>query len=641
MNPQSIPTELRGLRQWVVWQLETIPGRPKPTKVPYNARGKAATTRPEDWMTFAEAVALAKEKDFSGIGFVFTKNDPYVGVDLDGLLDPQTLAMTPAAKDIVQMLSPAFVEISQSGKGIHVIVRGALPEGARRKGPIEVYSEGRYFAITGNIMAGSSVNIPDRTEELAQFHARYLSGGIEESIPQSAPVSESVKSPNVTDTDTAAVLAKIDASTDARFFTTLYEFGETRPGKSASESDMAMAAMLAKYTRDAGLIESVMRSSALRRPKWSESRPMPGRKDGTILRRVIAAALRQVPERKAHGGIEQPVRSVADIIKNGLPVPPAEVAHGLAWAERITLIAAREGLGKSTLFGEAATAVSAGRPFLGKFPTVQGAVLWVLSEEAEGEMILRALDFDPERKGLDFLFVQDHPSDALAQLVEGVAKIQPRLVIIDTLHSWAQAAIERSSQSDDWQTVMSGLDGISHVKGGPSILMSAQSTKETGEYRDSTAIGHGVDCVLTLCKIKNDDVTRDIKVNKARASVPASKFRYQFGSFTVPLDDPKGVKHLGLHWIPLPKDEDDGIAQARLDAQSNDAKVLDAIRRGVNTKKSLRDMCNMGRTTLDPTLDRLLQRMPPVIRTEGTGQNMTYHTAASENSEATPSGAVI
>lgn len=606
MNPTHIPAELRDLKQWVAWQLEPRPGQPKPTKVPKNTRGNAATTRPEDWMTFAEAVALAKEKGYSGVGFVFTKNDPYVGVDLDGLLDAKSLAMTPAAKDIVQTLAPAYVEISQSGKGIHVIVKGVLPEGARRKGPIEVYSEGRYFAITGNIMAGSATSIPDRTEALAQFHAKYLSGAGD---APSAPEAPNTSPPtNVTDDVIAAVLAKIEASTDARTFTVLYEVGETRPGKSASESDMWMAATVAKYVRDPAVIEEIMRASALKRPKWSESRPMPGRKDGTILRRVIAAALRQVPERKGHGGVEQPVRSVADIIKNGLPVPPAEVAHGLAWAERITLIAAREGLGKSTLFGEAATAVSAGRPFLGKFPTVQGPVLWVLSEEAEGEMILRALDFDPERKGLDFLFVQDHPSEALAQLQEGVAKVKPRLVIIDTLHSWAQAAIERSSQSDDWQTVMSGLDGIAHIAGGPAILMSAQSTKETGEYRDSTAIGHGVDCVLTLCKIKNDDITRAIKVNKARASVPAFKFQYQFGSFAINKGEPQRALtgKVGLYWIPLPKDEDDGgIAQARVDAQANETKVLEAIRRGVNSKEGLKKECGLGYDAVKAALDRL------------------------------------
>src|SRR5690242_10515529 len=218
MNPAQIPAELRALKQWVCWQRVTRPGQEKPTKVPKNATGNAATTRPEDWMTFDEARAVAAEKHYDGVGFVFTKDDPYVGVDLDGMLDPKTLQLTPAAQDIVHMLSPAYVEISQSGKGVHVIVKGSLPAGARRKGPIESYSEARYFAITGDIMAGSSTTVPDRTTELAAFHAKYLSGG---DVPP-AEGQEPSQTTKASESDIAAVLDRIEMSPDGRAFNALF-----------------------------------------------------------------------------------------------------------------------------------------------------------------------------------------------------------------------------------------------------------------------------------------------------------------------------------------------------------------------------------------------------------------------------------
>lgn len=535
MNQNNIPAELRALTQWVCWSLEQRPGQPKPTKVPKNALGNAATTRPEDWMTFDAAVALAAEKKLSGIGFVFTKDDPYVGVDLDGLLDPKTLAMTPAAQDIVQTLAPAYTEISQSGKGIHIIVRGTLPAGARRKGPIEVYSEGRYFAITGNILAGSVATVPDRTEALGDFHRKYLSGA-----DDTAPAAAATTAP--TPEAVTAVLAKVEASPDARFFTTLYEFGETRPGKSASESDMAMAAMLAKYTRSADTIEAIMKASALKRPKWNESRPMPGRKDGTILRRVIAAALRQVPERKVlhsvtHGGL----MSVGELLKNpDLLKPPEPVVPGLAWKGRITLVAAAEGLGKSTLFAAAAAAVTLGSRFLMDpecerkqhpmktcacfEPCAQGAVVWVLVEEHANDFVIRAVTYDPERKGVDQLFLLDRPSEALAELRASVAAKTPRLVIIDTLHAWAGPLVEHTSQSDDWQTIMATLDDIARQDNAPALLMAAQAVKGTGDYRDSSAIGHGVDVVMTLKKFANDELTRELVVKKARWTVAKTTY---------------------------------------------------------------------------------------------------------------------
>src|SRR5205823_9716466 len=60
--------------------------------------------------------------------------------------------------------------------------------------------------------------------------------------------------------------------------------------------------------------------------------------------------------------------------------PPAPIVPGLAWAGRLTLVAAREGVGKSTLFAAVAAAVTTGGEFLGE-RCVQGTVLWVLVEE--------------------------------------------------------------------------------------------------------------------------------------------------------------------------------------------------------------------------------------------------------------------
>ena len=77
---RQIPTELSNANQWVVWRYETRNG--KPTKVPYAIQGhKASVTDPSTWSTFQEVLAAAPQ--FSGIGFVLTKEDPFTFVDLD------------------------------------------------------------------------------------------------------------------------------------------------------------------------------------------------------------------------------------------------------------------------------------------------------------------------------------------------------------------------------------------------------------------------------------------------------------------------------------------------------------------------------------------------------------------------------
>jgi len=50
--------ELKQLKRWVCWKLTTLPGKEKPTKVPYMPSGrKAESDDPATWSTYAERLA--------------------------------------------------------------------------------------------------------------------------------------------------------------------------------------------------------------------------------------------------------------------------------------------------------------------------------------------------------------------------------------------------------------------------------------------------------------------------------------------------------------------------------------------------------------------------------------------------------
>ena len=71
---QTIPAELRKLRNWVLWRLEPDE-KGKSTKMPYQVAHpdrKAASTRAATWATFDDAVAAFKAGHGDGIGFVVT-----------------------------------------------------------------------------------------------------------------------------------------------------------------------------------------------------------------------------------------------------------------------------------------------------------------------------------------------------------------------------------------------------------------------------------------------------------------------------------------------------------------------------------------------------------------------------------------
>lgn len=152
----AVPEELRALPQWVVYKLVPKPGKPgKMDKPPFNARtGEAASSTDSDtWSTFEEAVHAASLRvEYHGIGFVFSKDDPYAGVDLDDCRNAETGEIALWAREFLAILD-GYAEVSPSGTGVHIIVRGSVPPAGHRRpyegGEVEMYDWGRFFTVTG------------------------------------------------------------------------------------------------------------------------------------------------------------------------------------------------------------------------------------------------------------------------------------------------------------------------------------------------------------------------------------------------------------------------------------------------------------------------------------------------------------
>ena len=124
---EGIPEELRVRPQWVVWKAVGD----KPDKVPYSARTgrRASSTDLLTWSTFQEALEAYENGKYAGVGFVFSSADPYTGIDLDNCVDADG-EIAGWALEIVRYFD-SYTEISPTGTGLHVIVRGHVPN--RRK----------------------------------------------------------------------------------------------------------------------------------------------------------------------------------------------------------------------------------------------------------------------------------------------------------------------------------------------------------------------------------------------------------------------------------------------------------------------------------------------------------------------------
>ena len=159
-NFEVIPQDIKIRSQWVVWQQEVVDGRL--TKVPYQPRKpqkKASSTNSDTWGTFEQASSVARTNGFDGIGYVFSVEDPYCGVDLDHCRSPESGEIAEWAWKIIKRLN-SYTEISPSGTGVHILIKGTVPPGGNSKdlpggGKVEMYSQGRYFTMTGHHLGGT------------------------------------------------------------------------------------------------------------------------------------------------------------------------------------------------------------------------------------------------------------------------------------------------------------------------------------------------------------------------------------------------------------------------------------------------------------------------------------------------------
>ncbi len=161
----DIPQELLDRRQWAVWRAEQRDG--KFIKPPINPRtGKPANVNdPATWGTVSEAMQAMQRYGSDGIGFMFTAEDRYTGIDLDQMDDQ--------AREIVSTLK-SYTELSPSGRGVHIIVRATKPPGGCRRGPVEVYDRARFLTITGHLVPDSLAVIHDRQDEVNAVHVRLF-----------------------------------------------------------------------------------------------------------------------------------------------------------------------------------------------------------------------------------------------------------------------------------------------------------------------------------------------------------------------------------------------------------------------------------------------------------------------------------
>ncbi|WP_255152213.1 phage NrS-1 polymerase family protein [Halorarius halobius] len=271
-HAEALPAAMVARPQWLCWRTEDRDG--KATKVPVDPSTEsfASTTDAETWTDFADAREYATRTEV-GVGFVFTDDDPLVGVDLDDCRDPDDGTLTDWARDIVERLD-SFTEVSPSGTGVHVIVEGELPGGRNRHGDVELYETARFFTVTGDVLSAYPQSVRERPVPLEAIHTEYVAPDEEGATTASGDATDDWTAATGdgpgNDLGDEELLRKAKDASNGAKFARLYR-GNTAGYESHSEADMALCSMLAFWTGgDAEQMDRLVRDSGLMRPKWDE-----------------------------------------------------------------------------------------------------------------------------------------------------------------------------------------------------------------------------------------------------------------------------------------------------------------------------------------------------------------------------------
>jgi hypothetical protein len=147
-------------------------------KRPFQHNGwPASTVDKRHWCDFPTALAAYNKRQdrWSGIGFVFHELDGLVGIDLDNCLHESGVPKD-WAQPLLERFADSYSEVSPSGRGVKIWVRGSLPSAVGKvhmdDGGIEMYDRSRYFCVTGQRFRGAPLQVEDHAADVLALHER-------------------------------------------------------------------------------------------------------------------------------------------------------------------------------------------------------------------------------------------------------------------------------------------------------------------------------------------------------------------------------------------------------------------------------------------------------------------------------------
>lgn len=288
MLPQALQP-LNAYRQFIAYKLvpSTRPGKMDKLPVDWRTGEVSDAHNPAIWTDYDTAYACGAGQ----VGFVFTDKDPFWFLDIDDCLLPS--GWSPLAQELCALLPGAAIEVSISGRGLHIFGTGQIPA-HKTRGPsgsgLELYHTGRFVAL-GNQEGVVGNALQDCTQGLAQVIARYFPKHQGEETPSewtngptedwNGPIDDAQLISHASNSKSSASVFGVKATFaqlwagDANALSKAFPDSGGRPYDESS-ADAALAQHLSFWTgKDCDRMKRLMMASGLKRDKYDREDYLP------------------------------------------------------------------------------------------------------------------------------------------------------------------------------------------------------------------------------------------------------------------------------------------------------------------------------------------------------------------------------
>lgn len=284
----SIPQELKDLRKWATWIYTTDRDgvrRKFPIVVGTDRLG-ARINEPMHWVKYEHAEMYYGKRRHQGVVFALTGD--YTLVDLDWK-ETGSREVPQSVLDLIEYFD-SYTEVSTSGMGLHILVRGDLPQEYKHRFTlpgvgVEIYSRSRFCSMTGAVLDDRG-EIKDGQALIDSFGG-YIADTFNVDIYRPVVIRNEVKDRTPVPLTDEEIIERAYASKNGAEFQDLYEGDVSRytfVGENGrTPADLALVLKLFFWTNgDVERIDRMFRNSGLMRAKWDKVHSSDGRTYGQL-----------------------------------------------------------------------------------------------------------------------------------------------------------------------------------------------------------------------------------------------------------------------------------------------------------------------------------------------------------------------